>query len=346
LFDSSFMAIGSSGIGSVTVSGGGELQSPHLLVNRFASGNGTLVVTGVGSEVTVNGEMRVADEGIGMLRVENGGTLTTYARGYLARNAATANATAIITGAGSAWVLSDSLYVGGAGVGRLTVANGGVVSAPNGVFVNTNGTLNGDGRIIGSILVEGVVAPGTSPGKLHITGQYGHNPTGRLQIEIASPTSFDGLDVLGSIALDGSLEVSLIGGYVPVGNKSFDILDWTVGLGFTFDSIQLPTLGGLLTWNTSQLYTTGVLSVIGPPPLPGDFNEDSKVDGADYVTWRNMGGTQAQYNLWRANFGRMVGGGASAGDNLTIPEPAPLLLLLVAISTMRCCRHPRVMLNH
>jgi probable HAF family extracellular repeat protein len=40
--------------------------------------------------------------------------------------------------------------------------------------------------------------------------------------------------------------------------------------------------------------------------LPGDFNADGLVDGADYVVWRkNAGGvyTQADFNTWRANFG-------------------------------------------
>jgi T5SS/PEP-CTERM-associated repeat protein len=333
-----YLHIGSIGRGTVTVSGAALVHADgEILVNRFAAGNGTLVVTGSASTVVTGGELRIADEGIGQLRIENGGDVFSL-RGYLARNAPSADATAVVTGAGSTWTISEWLYVGGAGVGRLTVANGGVVSAPSGVFVTTNGTLSGDGTIVGSVLVNGVVAPGTSPGKLHITGNYAHNSTGRLQIEIASPASFDGLDVLGYIGLDGSLEVSLIGGYVPVGTKSFDILDWTGGLSFTFDSIQLPTLGGMLTWNTSQLYTTGVLSVIGPPPPPGDFNEDSKVDAADYVWWRKNGGTQQQFNLWRANFGNMAGSGASVSTDgstpANVPEPSLAIPMLSAASLL------------
>ena len=165
---------------------------------------------------------------------------------------------------------------------------------------------------------------------MNCAGQNGHNSTGKLQIEIASPTSFDGLDVVGNILPAGTLEVSLLGGYVPVGNRSFDILDWTGVLSGTF-SIQLPTLGGLLTWNTSQLYTTGVLSVLGPPPLPGDFNEDGKVDAADYVVWRKNGGTQEQFNPWRANFGNMAGSGALI-PSPAVPEPATAIHLVIVAS--------------
>jgi len=53
--------------------------------------------------------------------------------------------------------------------------------------------------------------------------------------------------------------------------------------------------------------------------LPGDFNNDGKVDAADYTVWRdNLGGSssalngmvrrqrllfQADYDLWKTNFG-------------------------------------------
>ena len=70
---------------------------------------------------------------------------------------------------------------------------------------------------------------------------------------------------------------------MPHGSQSFDILDWGGSLSGVFESIQLPTLGGTLVWDTSQLYTTGVLSVVGPANLAGDYNQNGTVDAADYV---------------------------------------------------------------
>ena len=78
-----------------------------------------------------------------------------------------------------------------------------------------------------------------------------------------------------------------------------------------------------------------------PPSLNGDFNNDGKVDGADYVTWRdNQGGSTAlpndnnlgtpigaaHYDLWRANFGNMAPGGGSGLAGSAVPEPQSLLL--------------------
>jgi hypothetical protein len=74
--------------------------------------------------------------------------------------------------------------------------------------------------------------------------------------------------------------------------------------------------------------------------LPGDFNEDGKVDTADYADWRKNNGTSnplpndgglgtpitsAHYDLWLANYGQPPGGGAGSA----IPEPAGGLLLAI-----------------
>jgi T5SS/PEP-CTERM-associated repeat protein/autotransporter-associated beta strand protein len=70
--------IGSQGTGVVNVRNGAEVRGDaEILVNRFADGNGTLIVNGVGSEAITNGELRVADEGTGLMRIENGGTVTS-----------------------------------------------------------------------------------------------------------------------------------------------------------------------------------------------------------------------------------------------------------------------------
>ncbi|MEX2310019.1 MAG: lamin tail domain-containing protein [Pirellulales bacterium] len=67
------------------------------------------------------------------------------------------------------------------------------------------------------------------------------------------------------------------------------------------------------------------------PGLTGDYNEDGKVDAADYVVWRKnpgaFGGAQG-YTDWAANFGAMsgAGGGASA-----VPEPSSVALVMLGL---------------
>jgi hypothetical protein len=68
------------------------------------------------------------------------------------------------------------------------------------------------------------------------------------------------------------------------------------------------------------------------PPVPGDFNLDHKVDGADYVLWRNNlndGYTQADYAVWRSHFG-MNNLGTGVGGAAAVPEPPGVVLTLTA----------------
>jgi hypothetical protein len=79
----------------------------------------------------------------------------------------------------------------------------------------------------------------------------------------------------------------------------------------------------------------------------GDFNNNGTVDTADYVMWRNAAGTftvlrndpiggqigQAQYNLWRANFGNSAAGGAGA-VLAAVPEPGCVCLLMTALAAI------------
>lgn len=95
--------------------------------------------------------------------------------------------------------------------------------------------------------------------------------------------------------------------------------------------------------------TDSQIMALVPPPLPpaqvGDFNQNGKVDGADYVLWRkNVGSASAlpndngtalpvgvdHYNLWRANFGNGAGSGAGELSGAAVPEPTSVLFVVVA----------------
>jgi hypothetical protein len=78
--------------------------------------------------------------------------------------------------------------------------------------------------------------------------------------------------------------------------------------------------GGLTALQAILVTVTNVVE----PPLPGDYNGNGTVDAADYVLWRNGGPLQndttpasvgpEDYDVWRANFGRTFGSGASLAE--------------------------------
>jgi hypothetical protein len=124
----------------------------------------------------------------------------------------------------------------------------------------------------------------------------------------------------------------LINGFVPDAGQTFNVFDWSGHTSAVLASMNLPVLTAGLVWDTSQFYSSGLLSVaLG---LSGDFNKNGVVDAADYTVWRDgrsPHSNQAGYNLWKANFGKTAGSGASLAN---VPEPSTLLLSLAGFSLL------------
>jgi hypothetical protein len=71
----------------------------------------------------------------------------------------------------------------------------------------------------------------------------------------------------------------------------------------------------------------------GLPAAPGDFNNDHKVNAADYVLWRKNPASflPSTYDTWRSNFGNPPGSGSGLGDAGSVPEPGCGLLLSLVV---------------
>ncbi|WP_068882091.1 autotransporter-associated beta strand repeat-containing protein [Paramesorhizobium deserti] len=166
--------------GAVTVTGADSSWTTGGDLRVGNSGNGTLDIDG--GKVTVGGNMTVADAdaaaSTSRMTIKNGGSLTTNYLGIGAKNNAdgtlevlsggtlASNTTARLGdaagskgqatvsgkdtgGAVSHWTIGQTLTVGNAGTGSLTIEDGGIVTATGGV------TLSGSGAGSGTLAVNG-----------------------------------------------------------------------------------------------------------------------------------------------------------------------------------------------
>jgi hypothetical protein len=148
----------------------------------------------------------------------------------------------------------------------------------------------------------------------------------------------------GNVFLDGTLRVSLLDGYAPLEGESFAVFDGSwAALSGAFQQLQLPSLGGGLAWNISQLNTAGILSVESAA-ASGDFNGDGSVDGMDLAAWQaGFGATPgmlgdadgdadsdgADFLIWQRS---LTGAEHVAVD--VVPEPGSAALALLALTLM------------
>jgi hypothetical protein len=290
------------------------------------------------------GELRVGQATVTLLSSARAGlgNLTTFGRNALPGTLNAANGYVLdfdeaVTGFGT--IYSDNTLV------KRAIINGAVQGTSAAQPITLSGYVKGVGSF-NNVVFGGTFDPGLSP-TISTVVNIAFAPTNTLIMELggtARGSQYDAIIASGALGLDGTLQVALINGFSPAEGNSFDILDW-VSVSGTFDTLQLPALAGGLLWDTSQLYTAGVLAVIGAG-LAGDYNQDGRVDAADYVVWRKNNGTAQAYATWRTNFGRTAGSGALSGEvaATSVPEPSSLMLTYLLLAT-RGLRRARTFLR-
>jgi hypothetical protein len=115
---------------------------------------------------------------------------------------------------------------------------------------------------------------------------------------------------------------------------------WVTSVRRIIDQIEIEPLGEVFRGGQRIQFWGEPI-----PPVPGDFNHNGSVDGADYVLWRNRNGTdgglpnesgltpldvtQEDYDFWRANFGRSASAESMSLAPNAIPEPSSSGLVLL-----------------
>ena len=265
---------GGSFTGSASTQTGPALtvSSANITINNggFGSPNADLSITNSTVNAT-KGSIAASNSGQTVNTVTNstitgsGGTVMSLSKAYITG-----------TGSGSSVSLSDStskfnglnLSLGfdssnNAGTGSLKLDNGASLNlTPPNPFPGAILTVGATSTFELDRGARANVSTFTTTGDFKV-GISGSDPTlyGKLISALNQNSP-------GNANFGGTLDVSLLDGYTPLDNTSFDILDFVSHTG-TFATVNLPALAPGQNWDTSQLYTTGVITVVPEPTTIG-----------------------------------------------------------------------------
>jgi autotransporter-associated beta strand protein len=242
---SSFLALGPVFSGALNRPGIRLGAEGNIQVDAFIA---PAVVVAAGSTASLAPEYQYKlGGGSGKLTITQSGALGNQNDGI---------ASVDIAGVGSTVELTNNnFYSGGTLVnsGRLLVNNGysGSATGSGPVVLNAGSILGGNGRVDGNVSGAGMdIRPGMSPGILDIRGNLAMDAASVLNIEIGGTTAgigngfYDLLLVNGTAAVNGSLNVSFVNGFLPVPGQTFTFLISNGGISGLFNPV-FPAVPGV-----------------------------------------------------------------------------------------------------
>jgi autotransporter-associated beta strand protein len=284
------LTVGVNQGGSLTIQNGGVLGSDLSIIGQNPGSNGTVTVTGSGSNWQVN-DLIVGNRGTGLLFVTGGGTLVTNGPGDTGFGTAIiggflgGDAIATVDGVGSNWTNTGTLSIGVASSGTLLVGNGATVSSDviqlgtftafSGALVISTGATVSTGALLvdhGSTLtIGGATAIPVAPGTLTSLDGVFFGPGGGTVVFNHTSNNY----VFGSpISGDGSVIVEN-GTTILTGANTY-----TGGTTIAAGTVSVSSDGNLGNATGGLTFNGGTLQVTGTT-----FNSTART-----ITWGAGGG--------------------------------------------------------
>ncbi len=260
---------GGTGSGAAVQTGGGNDTITNAgIITRDSggtdvaidAGDGNDTITISGGSAAVNGHMD-GGTGTGDVLNLNIGTGGTFTYSGTLTNVETVNinsGTTTLTGAGS---LGTANIVFGGGTLDISGISGSTYTLASTQALTGSATLNATGK---TLVAGGILAPDNSPSTITVTGNFSLAATTVSNFEINGTTTglYDFVDVNGIFTQDGTLHLTT--GYSALLGDTVQLFDATSFQG-SFDTITGTALGGGLSWDITNLATTGSITVIPEP---------------------------------------------------------------------------------
>ncbi|WP_442478747.1 autotransporter outer membrane beta-barrel domain-containing protein [Variovorax boronicumulans] len=243
--------VGNAGKGTLRIEGGGSVRSSNGTAGVNAGSEGRVTVSGAAATGQVStwttdkgSSLRIGDRGVGDLRIEAGGRVTSGS-GVVGRSSGSVG-TVTVTGVGSGaaagapstWTHTGNLMVGQAGQGTLNVEAGGTLSS-------ASSYIGQDATGVGSATLTGQNTRWTSTGDFHV----GEKGQGTLRVESGAALSSDWTQLGLRTGSQGTATVAGAGS------------SWTSARDFTVGTAGKGTLtvldGGTVTVNNSLMSIGG-----------------------------------------------------------------------------------------
>ena len=209
-----------------------------------------------------------------------------------------------------------------------------VVNIDGGILSGSGDVFAGTGPITGVVRnLSGRIEPDS---EITITGDLSNLDGATLAIDLFSGGN-DKVNVSRSAFLNGTLEVMLLGGFLPSFGQQFTILTYGDLVDINFSEMLLPTG---YSWSLADDGPTD--SLVLTALFPGDFDGSGTVDDADLAVWEagfgQPGGyTGTDFLVWQQNLGMSAPLSAAAA----VPEPGAIVLGLLGFVLASRCRSGR-----
>jgi hypothetical protein len=229
-----------SGAGALNIPFGSLLTNSELGAFELETNNGVTAAGGGGTNPVF--------ENNGVLRKSGGTGTSIFDVGLFVTNRATIE---VLTGALQFWFFTQES-------GTTSLEGGNLSFVTNEAQFN-GGFLVGNGTITGNIRNNGATfAPGLSPGKITVNGNFAQTATGILNMEIGGTTAgteYDQLVVNGHATIGGTLNLTLINGFRPAVGDVFQLI---APNSFSGSFAQINTLGftGTVTYSSAGITVT------------------------------------------------------------------------------------------